>query len=221
MREINILIAGVGGQGGLLLTRIISLSAVKEGFQTTISESRGGAQRGGSTVSHIRIGKEIHSPVIPAGRGDILLGLEPMEATRTAYSHLKQNGLVLINVNPIPPISVQMGFTEYPSMELIIRLLREVTSKIITLEAANIAERAGDRMATNIVMLGALTAIRILPIRKNTIINTLIEEIPEWAREVDLKAFNLGLNELKQRRGHLFQALPNYLKGPSKPSQWQ
>jgi indolepyruvate ferredoxin oxidoreductase beta subunit len=204
VKEINLLIAGVGGQGGVLLTRIIALSAVKEDLQALIHESRGGAQRGGTVISQIRIGREVYSPVIPANRGDVLLGLEPIEAVRTAYSYLKENGVVLLNTNPVLPVLVQMGSMEYPSIELLTSFLKEITNKIIRIEAADIAERAGNRMAANMVMLGALIAIRILPIHKKTILETLTEEVSGWAKEVDLRAFNLGLNELEQRRDNYF-----------------
>lgn len=152
-------------------------------------------------ISQIRIGTEVYSPLIPANGGDVLLGLEPMEALRTAYGYLKEDGVVLLNTNPVLPVLVQMGSMEYPSINSIVSSLRKITNRIITIEAANIAERAGNRMATNIVMLGALAATGILPVREETILQTLVDEVPKWTRDVNLRAFNLGLSELKRKEG--------------------
>lgn len=197
IRELNILVAGVGGQGSVLLSRIISSAAVREGLRTIVSEAKGGAQRGGTVVSHIRIGAEVYSPIVPYNRGDILLGLEPIEALRVASTYLKENGLIILNTNPTPPVLVQIGSREYPSTESIIRILKKITKRIILIQAADIAEKAGDRMTTNIVMLGALTATKAFPVPEKTVLETLINEIPQWARDINLRAFNLGLEAVK------------------------
>ena len=114
--KIDILIAGVGGQGILTASNVLGVAAIEEGFRIRGSETHGMAQRGGRVVSHVRSG-DVHSPLIPKGECDFLLGFEPLEALRS-IDFLGKRSTSILNTSPIMPI--QKGIIEYPSLENII-----------------------------------------------------------------------------------------------------
>ncbi|MRR07864.1 MAG: indolepyruvate oxidoreductase subunit beta, partial [Deltaproteobacteria bacterium] len=112
-RVTNILLVGVGGQGILLASEILSETFMLAGYDVKKSEIHGMSQRGGSVVSHVRYGQEVFSPLVPEGEGDILFGFELMETYRY-LPLLKKGGSVVVNDLEIPPSSVLMGQENYP-----------------------------------------------------------------------------------------------------------
>lgn len=191
IKEINILIVGVGGQGIILMSELLGNAAVADGLNVRGSETLGMAVRGGSVVSTVRIGSEVYGPLIPMGKGDILIGLEPVEALRNT-TYLSKSGSVILNTRKVVPFTVSLGGSEYPSLERIIEKLKVVTNKVITLDASQIAKEAGNPVSTNIVMLGALFATGQLPIKVETIQETIQAHFSAKLARVNLKAFGLG-----------------------------
>jgi len=191
VEEFNMLLAGVGGQGVILMSELLGKAAIADGLQVRGSEVLGMAVRGGSVTSIIRIGDNVHGPLIPQGKCHVLVGLEPSEALRD-ISYLSKSGLVIVNTTPIVPFTVSLGQGVYPALEQILEKLNDVASKVITLDAAQTARDAGSMLAVNIVMLGALFGVELLPIKTATIKETIEARFPAKGAPVNINAFDLG-----------------------------
>lgn len=192
MLPFKLIIAGVGGQGTLLASRLLAYSAIKAGVSVKIGETYGMAQRGGPVMGHVQIGGEVSSPQICPGEADVLLGFEEGEAVRRGVSYLKVNGLALVNNRRLPPVEVISGMVEYPSRERLMTLLSKVTRNIVSFDATALAEEAGDPITTNIVMLGALCASGTLPFSEEIVIEAMKQNVRMAYLETNLKAFESG-----------------------------
>jgi indolepyruvate ferredoxin oxidoreductase beta subunit len=200
MKELNIIICGVGGQGNLLLERILGHSAIKEGYPVRSADTFGAAQRGGPVLSHIRLGSEVSSSLVPQGRCHIILGLEPGEALNTAAKFLLKDGLVIVNTVPILPAKVKAGELAYPSLEKILGFLKELTQNVIDLDATALArEKAGNERTMNMVMTGVLMGVDVLPISYNTV-REVVRQITGNLARVNLQAFEAGFEVGKGAR---------------------
>ncbi len=191
VKELNILIVGVGGQGVILMSELLGEVAVSEGLNVRGSEVLGMAVRGGSVSSIIRIGSEVYGPLIPMGKGDIIIGMEPAEALRNIV-YLSKAGLVILNTKKVVPFTASLGEREYPSLDTIMEKIKLIASKVVVLNAAQIAEEAGSPLTANIVMLGALFAADRLPLKADTMKEALKSHFPPKLAPVNLKAFDLG-----------------------------
>src|SRR5512134_3946118 len=150
----NILLVGVGGQGILLASEILAETFMLAGFDVKKSEIHGMSQRGGSVVSHVRFGREVCSPTVPEGEGDILFGFELLEAYR-CLSLLRPGAKVVVNDYRIPPPSVLLGQTTYPD-DLAERIRARFTDTLLV-DGLHLAQQAGDARAANTVLLGAVS----------------------------------------------------------------
>jgi len=185
----NILIVGVGGQGTILASRVLSGVIQKIGLDVKVSEIHGMAQRGGSVVTQVRYGQDVASPIIPKGEADIILAFEKLEALRW-LPYLKKTGSILINDQRIDPMPVIMGAAEYPADAL--AAIRQLRDKVIVIDALKIAVEAGNAKAVNVVLLGLLS--RHLGIDKEIWLYVMKETIPAKFLETNLKAFEAGYN---------------------------
>ena len=192
MEKMNILIAGVGGQGTILASRILSRVAVLEGHKVLIGELFGSAQRGGPVTSHVRIGEGIYSSLIPEREADILLGFEPVETLRRS-NYVKPDGVIISNTKQMPPSEVKTGKKEYPSLEKARELLSKIASRVHFIDASDIAMAAGSMRSTNIVMLGSLAASGLVPFKKESFIEAIKVSVPKKTIEANLVAFEKGL----------------------------
>jgi indolepyruvate ferredoxin oxidoreductase beta subunit len=192
MNTFKIVVAGVGGQGTLLASRLLAEAAIKTGQHVKIGETYGMAQRGGPVMGHIQIGGNINNPQIRKGEADLLIGFEPAEAVRRGVTYLKKDGLALINTRITAPVEVVSGMVPYPNLEKLFSLLKKITINIIKFDATGVAEEAGDPIATNIVMLGAIVQSGLLPFTEKTVVDTLKESIRPQFLELNIKAFELG-----------------------------
>jgi len=200
VKEFNILITGVGGQGVILMSELLGKAAVADGLRVRGSEILGMAVRGGSVTSAIRIGDDVYGPLIPTGKCNALVGMEPSEALRN-IAYLSKSSLVLINTAVTIPFTVSIGESTYPSLEEMLRQLGKASDRIIQLEAAQLAQEAGSRLATNIVMLGALFGTEQLPIKITTIKETIEARFPAKVAPLNIKAFDLGYEACRQALG--------------------
>jgi len=141
--ELNIIIAGVGGQGNVRGAQILGMAAVKAGYKARVSDVYGIAQRGGPVLSHVRIGKEIYGSMVEEHRADVIVGLEPMEALRATSRFLKPGGTIILSTRPIYPVEVNTGKASYPKLKDILATIGKASRKIVTLDATKIAEEAG------------------------------------------------------------------------------
>jgi indolepyruvate ferredoxin oxidoreductase beta subunit len=191
VNDFNILITGVGGQGVILMSELLGKSAVKAGLKVRGSEILGMAVRGGSVTSVIRLGEDAYGPLIPIGRCDVLIGMEPSEALRN-ITYLSKSSIVVINIAITIPFTVAIGESKYPSLEEIVDNLREVSADVVKLDAAQLAQEAGSLLTTNIVMLGALFGTKKLPINLETIKEAISTYFPAKTAPMNIKAFDLG-----------------------------
>jgi indolepyruvate ferredoxin oxidoreductase beta subunit len=183
----NILLVGVGGQGILLASEILSEAFMQAGFDVKKSEIHGMSQRGGSVVSHVRYGKEVHSPIVPEGEGDILFGFEIMETYRS-LPLLKNGASVVANDLCIQPPSVLLGQETYPTD--LPEKIAALFPKFLLVDGQGLAAEAGNVRAANTVLLGAVS--KRLDIADECWIKALEKMVPSKALEVNLKAFQLG-----------------------------
>lgn len=197
VKEFNILITGVGGQGVILMSELLGKSAVRDGLRVRGSEILGMAVRGGSVTSIIRIGDEVYGPLIPMGKCDVLIGMEPSEALRN-ITYLSKSSLVIVNIAVTIPFTVSLGESKYPSLEEILEKLSNASGRVVKLDAAQIAQEAGSLLTTNIVMLGALFGTGKLPIGIETIKETIRRRFPAKTAPVNIKAFDLGYQTCQQ-----------------------
>jgi indolepyruvate ferredoxin oxidoreductase beta subunit len=183
----NILLVGVGGQGILLASEILAEAFMLAGFDVKKSEIHGMSQRGGSVVSHVRFGKEVFSPVVPEGEGDILFGFELLETYRY-LSLLKPGAAVVANDYKIAPPSVLLGQAAYPQS-----MPEKIKSKypdFLLVDGQGLALEAGDVRAANTVMLGAVS--KRLEIKDDVWQKALEKMVPKKALDINLKAFAMG-----------------------------
>ena len=192
MQPFKLVVAGVGGQGTLLASRLLAEAAIKSGMHVKIGETYGMAQRGGPVMGHIQIGGETNNPQIRKGEADVLIGFEPAEAVRRGVTYLKKDGLALINTRVTDPVEVVSGMMPYPDMKKLMGVLGKVTQNIHLFDATGIAEEAGDPITTNIVMLGAIVESGLLPYSEETVVETLKESLKPQFIELNMKAFELG-----------------------------
>jgi indolepyruvate ferredoxin oxidoreductase beta subunit len=197
VKEFNILITGVGGQGVILISELLGRAAVKDKLKVRGSEILGMAVRGGSVTSSIRIGEEVYGPLIPTGKCHVLVGMEPSEALRN-IACLSKSSLVLVNTTVTVPFTVSIGESKYPGAEEILSQLGKASGRIVQLDAVKTAQEAGSRLATNVVMLGALFGTGQLPIKIATIKETIRERFPAKLAPVNIKAFDLGYEACRQ-----------------------
>lgn len=183
----NILLVGVGGQGTILASKILSNGLVSAGYDVKMSEVHGMAQRGGSVSTQVRYGKKVYSPIIGKGQADILVSFETMEALRW-LEYLAPTGKVVVNDYQIPSAPILMGKREYPAG--VLELLKEKADTTVIC-AAQIAERLGNAKAMNVVLFGALVkAMKIDYIDWEEVIKTSVKAS---AVPVNLLAFQEGL----------------------------
>ncbi len=147
----NVLIAAVGGQGALLAARVLGRHALTMGLEVKVSEIHGMSQRGGSVVTHVRFGPEVHSPVIEKGGADIMIAFEMLEALRF-LDVLRPGGTVIVNSQRIPPMPVSTGAASYP--ENLEAALASRDARIIRIDGQSLAIQAGNEKAVNVVLLG-------------------------------------------------------------------
>ena len=188
--KISIVLAGVGGQGVITAANILGKAAVKAKVNVFVSEVHGMAQRGGAVNCTVRLGN-VSGPLVPTGTADALISLEPSEVLRNI--HLSNKGTKIItDITPVIPFTVSTGEDKYPKVEDIFKEISSY-SKLYKIDATKIAEDAGAVITKNIVMLGALAALNILPFKPEVLLDTILENVPSKFKEINKKAFQNGL----------------------------
>lgn len=188
MKDINILIVGVGGQGTLLASVLLGKLALEEGFDVKLAEVHGMAQRGGSVVTHVRISEtEVCSPLIEEGGADVIIAFEELEAYRW-ISYLKKDGAIFVNTQQIKPMPVILGTAEYP--EDTVGFLEANAAKVTALDALGIASECGSVKAVNTVLLGAVA--KELPFSKESWLKQIESTVKPKFVELNKAAFEKG-----------------------------
>lgn len=183
----SILLVGVGGQGTILASKILTQGLMENGYDVKMSEVHGMSQRSGSVSTQVRFGTKVYSPIIGEGTADILVSFEEMEAAR--YAHfLKKDGKAVVNTYRIPSMPILTGTRDYP--DDIIGMLRQRVSTM-ALDATGIAEKVGNPKSANVVLLGALVkAMGLTDIDWDPIIAKTVK--PAFI-DVNRKAFAAGM----------------------------
>ncbi len=195
----NIIITGVGGQGNVMASRVLSSMLVEKGYNVTIGETFGASQRGGSVMSHIRVSSQgTWSPQIPKGQAHVVVTLEPVEAVRVLARYGNATVRVLTNTRPIYPAGVIAGETTYPDLSEIKETLGKLTERSWFIDATDRAMKMGNPILGNIIMIGALSALGDLPIDRNDFAAVIARTLPEAKREDNLNAFDLGAEMVKE-----------------------
>ena len=183
----NILIVGVGGQGIILASEIMADVFLAAGFDVKKSEVHGMAQRGGSVSTHVRFGPKVYSPLIKDGEADLFLAFEELEALRYLPS-LSPRPTILLNAERLNPPSVSLGNEAYP--ENVAEILSQRAGLLRHIQARDLAMKAGDVRAVNVVLLGALASLLSIPDSIWT--ENILRHLPPKAANVNLEAFELG-----------------------------
>lgn len=185
----NILIVGVGGQGILLASRLLATVAVAAGYDVKISEVHGMAQRGGSVVTHVRIGLKVHSPLIEVGTADFIVAFEKLEALRW-LPYARPNATIIVNDQENPPLSVILGVETYPTD--IARHLAAGGRRVIFVNAEDIASSVGSGKSANTVILGVLARHLGIGIEEKDWQAAVAVVVPSRTVEVNKQAFTAG-----------------------------
>ncbi len=187
----NILIAGVGGQGTLLASRVLGKYAALSGKDCKLSEIHGMSQRGGSVVTHVRIGDKIYSPVVWEGGADVVLAFESLEAARVKH-YLKKEGVLLVNEEEILPMPCITGAASYP--DGLKEKLTAAHKNVYFVKAQEWALEAGSVKATNVVMIGALC--KRMGFDRRLMEQAVAACVPPKFAELNLRAFTLGFERV-------------------------
>jgi indolepyruvate ferredoxin oxidoreductase beta subunit len=194
---INCILAGVGGQGTVLASKLIAQSAMSKGLKVRTAETIGMAQRGGCVVSHVRIGEEIHSPLIPLQSADVVIGFEPAEAVRT-LAYLKDNGTVVVSRTAIKPVTDSLSKSDYDGEEML-KYLSSHVKRLIVVDSTAIFAACGTVKVLNIALLGAAASAGVLGVSAEDMENTIKEKLPQKFIDMNLIALRAGAgNAIKE-----------------------
>lgn len=190
----SILLVGVGGQGTILASKILSEGLARKGYDVKMSEIHGMSQRGGSVTTHVRYGSRVASPVVPKGEADILVAFEKVEAVRW-LDYLKEGGTLVVNDHEIYSLPVLTGAAKYP--DAIIEKLKAAVPNIKVFNAGKIAEELGNIKAQNTVLLGAL--VKAMELEDIDWVAVLEELIPPKLLQLNMSSFQAGMEQINGR----------------------
>jgi indolepyruvate ferredoxin oxidoreductase beta subunit len=193
METKRLVIVAVGGQGNLLASSVLGEAALLSGIPLHMSEIHGMAQRGGVVESSLVFG-DASSTIISNGEADILLGFEPAETLR-ALGKCNAGSVVITNLAPLMPFTVNIGQGVYPDLKQLQELIRSKTSRLIAFNAAALAKKAGNPLSVNMVLLGALTQTGVLPLSAEQVKEAMKTKTKKAFLDSNLKAFDLGYAE--------------------------
>ena len=190
----NILLVGVGGQGTILASKILSNGLIQAGYDVKMSEIHGMSQRGGNVSTQVRYGEKVYSPIIGEGDADVIVAFEKMEALRW-LGYLKKDGKMVVNDHEIPSVPILMGVAKYP-----LRILDELKSKadVAVFKAGELAEGLGNPKAMNVILLGAL--VKALGLADDPRIDwekAVRENVKPAFAELNVKALRLGMDQIR------------------------
>ena len=190
--KFDIIIAGVGGQGVVLASRLLATAAMDAGLHVTTAETIGMAQREGSVTSHVRIGDEVCGSLIPSGNADLMIGLEPAEAARNIH-FLGINGSIVVNERPVMPSA--NGSVKYDP-DQVLKFLKENCQDIISLDFTQLAKQAGTYRAANVAMLAAAAGGDLRAFSSGDSWDVLENMVPEKYRDVNRRGFDMALERV-------------------------
>ncbi len=196
--EFNLIFAGVGGQGSVLASHIVAEAAIMDDLKVRVGETFGAAQRGGKVHSHVRIGRDVYSPLCKENSIDVLLGCEPNETLRLALKYCGSSSIIITNTQEVPSMDVNIGVATYPSIKEVTEGLGKLSKKVIAIDATKLALEAGSDRTMNVVLLGALAATGKVPFKLENLKAAIRQRVPSSSIDYNMKAFDLGYNACKK-----------------------
>ena len=194
----NIIITGVGGQGNVTASRILGDMLVSKYF-VTIGETFGASQRGGPVMSHIRVSEEsVWSPQIPQGKAHVIAALEPAEAVRVLAGYGNDETCVVCNMRPVYSVEVILGDIKYPSLDEIKKAIKNFAGTASFLDATDAAVELGNPLMSNMIMIGALSGLGVLPLEKEKFVQVILNRFSPDMVTLNVKAFELGSEMIRK-----------------------
>lgn len=194
-KRVSIVLTGVGGQGVITAANILGKASVNAGVKVYVAEVHGMAQRGGSVICTVRMGN-VFGPLVASGTAEAIVSTEPIEALRyIQYANNKTK--VVVDINPVVPFTVTEGGEKYPNLDDVF-LDIESRAELYKIDALKIARECGNIIVKNIVMLGALSATKVLPYESNILLDTIIDNIPSKYKDMNKKAFEAGIKAIEK-----------------------
>lgn len=192
MKEINknCLLCGVGGQGVVLASKLIAYAAMDKGLDVRTTETIGMAQRGGSVVSHVRMGKNIHSPLIPFESADVILAFEPAEAVRS-LPYLREGGVVVVNRKAVKPVTATLSESSYDGAEML-QYLKDHVGNLFIVDGEELCQKAGSAKVLNVALLGVAAESGVLDVTLSDIEAELKKRVKPQFVDMNMKALSLG-----------------------------
>jgi indolepyruvate ferredoxin oxidoreductase beta subunit len=192
---LNVIIAGVGGQGNVLMSFVIGSVLVRSGYFVTVFDNYGASQRLGAVASHIKISREgaNASPLLHEGDADVIVGIEPIELLRNLTRFGNPEVITIVNTRPVYPIGVISGEVDYPELDKVIETIRRLSAQSWIMNATEEALRLGNPIYTNVILLGALLGSNTLPLDKETMEGVLKEELPK-VFDTNMVALHRGMD---------------------------
>lgn len=194
---LNIIICGVGGQGNILASELVGTAAVKAGYITTVGETYGASQRGGSVMSNVRLSHQMQfGPLIPRGEADVIVGFEPAEVLRVFRVYGNSGTRIIVNPRPNYPLHTLIGETEYPAVNAIIDELKRTAASVQIVEATEIARQVGQDVSQNVLMVGCLAGSGLMPVPLEKYHETMNEIFKGKALQINQNMFQLGIEAM-------------------------
>jgi indolepyruvate ferredoxin oxidoreductase beta subunit len=194
----NILIAGVGGQGTILASKLIAAAAMSKDFEVRTTETIGMAQRGGCVVSHIRMGSKINSPLISRKSAHAIIGFEPAEAVRI-LPYLSDDGLMIVCDTAMKPVTSSLKGDTYKGSDMIDYLKKNV-KKLVVIDGEKLLKECGNAKTLNVALLGTAVESGVFPFNADEMKNVLRDTLPQRFLEINLNSFEIGRRMYNETR---------------------
>lgn len=199
-RAANVILTGVGGQGSVLASRLLARAAMGDAMEVKLAETFGAATRGGSVMTHIRIG-EVWAPMMMEDEADVVVSMEPLEALRVSVKFLRPGGWALLNTRPWYPVDVAIGRVRYPTLDSMTGSLRRLGARVLALDATELALEAGNARAANTVMLGGLFALGLIDVSEESLFRAMEERWSAKLVDMNRVAYDLGYRTVEDSMG--------------------
>lgn len=194
----NILIAGVGGQGTVLASKLIAAAAMGKGLDVRTTETIGMAQRGGSVVSHVRMGSNINSPLIPQKSAQVIIGFEPAEAVRI-LPYLSEDGLMIVCDTAMKPVTSSLSGDTYQRSDMI-EYLKKNVKKLVIINGEKLLKECGNAKTLNVALLGTAVESGVFPFSTDEMKDALRDTLPQRFLDINLNSFEIGRRMYNETR---------------------
>jgi indolepyruvate ferredoxin oxidoreductase beta subunit len=189
----NIVVAGVGGQGNVMASLLLGAMLTEQGYKVTIGETYGASQRGGSVMSHVRISEtRQYGPLMPPGAADLVIALEPTEAARVLGQFGSPETICVVNTRPVQPVDVIAGDLTYPDIDSLLKKIESLSKHTYFLSATDTALELGNPVLANIILIGALAGADLLPITEDGLTKAVSDYMSAAKTDINLQAFRAG-----------------------------